>query len=1341
MIYSKYNLNHSFNIMYEAEEHDVKFGLLVSAMQDPFHKTILTGFSLNDDNGRLRIDNGTFAYDATIVQTYDPIFMPYPSSINQTEYVLPEVETVILPPSSSSRSESEFPVEYPPGYTPPEEITHSSDSVPGGGTTSTTINNTSVSYIFGFTPGLSMRLAPNIDTGEYAIVDSFEIDYLDRDNGDSTSLVYDFHNIANHIYDIQFNKKSVVFKFLDEVTVRVTGFKTIFNNTLTVDNSSIKNVEDQTIRDIQIFSNNDLTPTDVEPWIKNEAIIKFNRPNSILNISTDSTGSVFLYEHSDYSRIQSSIGFKNNKCAVLFYEDLLIIDQNGLSLMNNVTYVNNKITVTNIVNDDATVNENYDNSYDETLYDKINVSSAISITSKVYSNSYEEVVEPIKYKYYFLELWSKTEILTRGINGIHVSDSTRYSQHLDESFIGYSLTFTAGKKWLYVNNIDSEVMLLRYPTYDPVLSVPISSEVLNSIFQADQPTTATVVRKRTPIYDITNDYLANSDTDLIELIQTISKQIQVDDNTALNGNLIIQDTQNSSSSSSTTINVHGENIDLVDTNNSNNYGVVGESVDNSNSSASSTYLLNQYKSFNNDLTVILNSLNLDSLNQSLNQNFTEANDDPNFVYGRVIVVMRYYKNANSILFEIKDAADLTQYDCIIGTLIATDPHTFYISYRDIEYPRMIPYAEWNEIDTISYVNQFLPAYGNMLTPIVIGNVDYGDVPDLGAGEVLMNSEGYDFSVDPINQSPTINTVTLSGTGTPGLIVQSIDADGNRFETTIDAVGNWKIPLDSPLDDGEHTFAFEVFNDKDVLVGTGKTNTFTIDTQTSIFINTIQNQNSYTFNITGVGEAGGNVKLSVTDSDNIIQVIGSTVVSDSGYWVVENQYEFPDGDYVVNGTITDKFGNTDTNNSNTFTFALYNPDTAPADNSDTNGDGTTITNGDGTTTTVTTDDGGSSTPPTQISNSELISGTLREYSSANLLAKMLAGDYDKIVTIINFENELQNFSTDGYISNSYIGLNKGNILTFYIPFPYTVDKFMIIPTILGNENDFLYNVYCNDEEVLFNYELHPSILQSSTTMKIDIISRSDGLGIAGIGVVYNQTDLALTGNTRINHLRDRSAPLIKYVSISNNETSREYLESNSTVDISISWEAFDINGLNMDLEIYNMDNKLLGKFNDIKEAKEVTASIISDYINVDYLEYIESHGANVVYKYPIRFDFINIYGTSSVTEYILITDVQTVDLVGLFGKYQMIDKINTEDTYVVVFIVELKYPIDGANKTVKLYLSEYADSPDIIQTTNASYIAIEIPYNKGSLPITSKIELYVEYDPDVILDTLTFDVNY
>ena len=182
-------------------------------------------------------------------------------------------------------------------------------------------------------------------------------------------------------------------------------------------------------------------------------------------------------------------------------------------------------------------------------------------------------------------------------------------------------------------------------------------------------------------------------------------------------------------------------------------------------------------------------------------------------------------------------------------------------------------------------------------------------------------------------------------------------------------------------------------------------------------------------------------------------------------------------------------------------------------------------------------------------------------------------------------------------------------------------------------------------------------------------------------------------------------------------------------------------LRMANSIYGHPKELLGKFNDIKEAKEVTASIISDYINVDYLEYIESHGANVVYKYPIRFDFINIYGTSSVTEYILITDVQTVDLVGLFGKYQMIDKINTEDTYVVVFIVELKYPIDGANKTVKLYLSEYADSPDIIQTTNASYIAIEIPYNKGSLPITSKIELYVEYDPDVILDTLTFDVNY
>jgi len=230
----------------------------------------------------------------------------------------------------------------------------------------------------------------------------------------------------------------------------------------------------------------------------------------------------------------------------------MIIDQRGLTLMDIITHIDSPITANDLAETTPNTNDHFDDSHDPSLYDKINVNTSISLNSKVYSKSYEIIVEPIKYKYYFLEMWHKTPILTRGIKGIHITDSSRYGQHLDESFIGYSLTFNAGKNWLYTNNIDAEMMLLRYPTYDPVLAVPISAEVLNSIFQVVQPENVTNIHTTDPIYNISNDYLANSDVELVALIQSIANQIAVDDNNTLNGNLIIQDTQNSSSSISNT---------------------------------------------------------------------------------------------------------------------------------------------------------------------------------------------------------------------------------------------------------------------------------------------------------------------------------------------------------------------------------------------------------------------------------------------------------------------------------------------------------------------------------------------------------------------------------------------------------------------------------------------------------------------------------------------------------------------------------------------------------------------------------------------------------------------
>ena len=46
MIYNWAEVKHSFNVIYKEEEHDVRFGILLSAMQDPYHKGILSGMSI-----------------------------------------------------------------------------------------------------------------------------------------------------------------------------------------------------------------------------------------------------------------------------------------------------------------------------------------------------------------------------------------------------------------------------------------------------------------------------------------------------------------------------------------------------------------------------------------------------------------------------------------------------------------------------------------------------------------------------------------------------------------------------------------------------------------------------------------------------------------------------------------------------------------------------------------------------------------------------------------------------------------------------------------------------------------------------------------------------------------------------------------------------------------------------------------------------------------------------------------------------------------------------------------------------------------------------------------------
>ena len=89
----------------------------------------------------------------------------------------------------------------------------------------------------------------------------------------------------------------------------------------------------------------------------------------------------------------------------------------------------------------------------------------------------------IKQKYYHLQVIKNSNVWVRGIKGIIIEDSSTFNSILDEAFIGYSYSFNGADNWLYVNNVNSEIVL-RFPSYDPVLSAPISASILNALFSS-----------------------------------------------------------------------------------------------------------------------------------------------------------------------------------------------------------------------------------------------------------------------------------------------------------------------------------------------------------------------------------------------------------------------------------------------------------------------------------------------------------------------------------------------------------------------------------------------------------------------------------------------------------------------------------------------------------------------------------------------------------------------------------------------------------------------------------------------------------------------------------------
>jgi len=174
MIYRTARLMHSFNVLYQAEEYTTRFGLLVTAMQDPFEKTILSGMSIRRSplkNNSIRIDMGVFDYGKYIVQTNKWIDIEYP----------------VIPPGNLQ-----------------------------------TISKP----VMVFKPGVSFRFLPDEQTKDYSIVSSFQFK-IDEIGSGERNLVYDLKNKETAL-SLQSDTPSVEFYYdPDENMITIKRFNTV----------------------------------------------------------------------------------------------------------------------------------------------------------------------------------------------------------------------------------------------------------------------------------------------------------------------------------------------------------------------------------------------------------------------------------------------------------------------------------------------------------------------------------------------------------------------------------------------------------------------------------------------------------------------------------------------------------------------------------------------------------------------------------------------------------------------------------------------------------------------------------------------------------------------------------------------------------------------------------------------------------------------------------------------------------------------------------------------------------------------------------------------------------
>jgi small neutral amino acid transporter SnatA (MarC family) len=186
---------------------------------------------------------------------------------------------------------------------------------------------------------------------------------------------------------------------------------------------------------------------------------------------------------------------------------------------------------------------------------------------------------------------------------------------------------------------------------------------------------------------------------------------------------------------------------------------------------------------------------------------------------------------------------------------------------------------------------------------------------------------------PAEGSTTNTTPDIVGTGEPGATV-TVSIDGTEIgETTVDAEGNWTVPVTTPLAEGPHT-ASATQTDLAGNESAADDVDFVVDAEAVLI--TAPADGSIipepTPNIVGTGEPGATVVVSIDGAE-----LGEATVDENGNWAVPVTTPLTDGPHIARAVQTDPDGNESTNEIE-FAVDTVAPDapviTGPADGSTT-----------------------------------------------------------------------------------------------------------------------------------------------------------------------------------------------------------------------------------------------------------------------------------------------------------------------------------------------------------------------------------------------------------------------